>query len=160
MKIFVFACVMIVLSTFLMIFQFEYNNHARHMEKLKYVAEEAAAAATQYYDLPQYSEGKIIFNQSEGTKAADYVIKRNLKLSSSLQPTVSTYWKGPISYKIEFFDDSTGYPATFYTSDDTGESFILNEPSAVVTISAGEARYTKFFSNNNIRLASHTWQGR
>lgn len=160
MKVFIFSCVMLVLSAFFTIFQFEYNNHARHLEKLKFIAEEAAAAATQYYNLTEYAEGKIVFNQAEGIKAAEHILIANLDLTSSLQPTQSTYWRGPMSYDIEFFDDSTGYPSPLYMSAETGEQFILNQPSVVVTIHAGEARYSRFFSNENIRLASHTWEGR
>jgi len=130
------------------------------IHRLKWVAEEAAAAAAQYYDYEEYSQGRKIFNRVEGQKAAEYIIKDMLKLDEFFNPGPYSYWTDTISYEIFFYDDAdlaTG--PIIYTDSDNFFTLAIGEPTVIVKINAGHGRYRTLPNPPiAIRTAAHEWQ--
>lgn len=160
MKSYIMGLAIFLISISFTIFQQDYNLHQQHLYNLKFSAEEAAAAAAQYLDMVQYKNGSLVFNQAEGTKAAEYIIQQQLKLDENFAPTIGSYWQEQVKYKIEFFDDSNSTFPFLYTHETNMLSITVTEPTIVVTIDAGNPRY-RMFANppNAIRVASHSWKG-
>lgn len=160
MKSYIMGFAIFLISMSFTIFQQDYNLHQQHLYSLKFTAEEAAAAAAQYLELNQYKNGRLVFNQAEGTKAAEYIIKQQLKLDDNFAPLFGSYWHDQVQYKIEYFDDSNSTFPFLYTHEMTQISITIAEPTVVVTIDAGKPQY-RMFANppNAIRVASHSWKG-
>lgn len=163
MKAFIVGAAALILSMFFYSFNndFNFNKHANN--ELRFVCEEASVAGTLFQQKDQYSMGKIIFNQEESIKAIEAVIVSMLKLDENLNPTYESYWQERIRYKAYFYDDNnTTYPYLFIDPD-TDFVCLIKEPTVIVTINAGKARYSlQFLKNgpNNIRSAAHTLEGR
>lgn len=163
MKAFLVGAAALILSLFFYSFNNDFNLNKHASNNLRYVCEEASVAGTLFQQKNQFSIGKIVFNQEESLKAIEAVIISMLKLDENLNPTDASYWQDHIIYKAYFYDDSnTVYPFLF-TDPDTGFVYLVKNPSIIVTINAGKARYSlKFLRNGaeNIRSAAHTWEGR
>lgn len=163
MKVFIVAWAIVILYMSGLVFSEDNYNHERELIKLKYVSEEAAAAAAQYQDASYYKDGKFVFNETEGDKAAAYIIQQDLKLDNNFNPTSSSYWKQKVTYTVQYFDDSnTKYPY-LYTDPKGVLNHVITSPTVVVSIDAGKARY-RLISNENIpeayRVAAHSWKDR
>lgn len=164
MKSFIVGITVVLLSTFFITYQQDSNLHQLKLHELKYVAEEVAAAAAQFHDLEEYGEGRLVFNQEEGIKAAEYVLKQTLSLNDDFKPKSGTYYQDQIKLHIEFLDESnTIFPYT-YTDTDTNFTQVITEPSVAVTINAGKARYrVRYIQLDQIdcvRTAIHEWKER
>jgi hypothetical protein len=158
MKIFLLWISLLLVSFIFLQYVDEYNRAERHLLRLKYVAEEAAAAAAQYQDNLQYSNGRKVFNQVEGIKAAEYVIKESLNLDNNFVPQAGSYWRDKITYRIEFFDDSnTAYPM-LYSHPSSRFTLAIGDPTVIVTINAGRPRFSIAPEPSNLfRTAAHEW---
>ncbi len=75
---FLIGVLLIFISAWFTAYQDQYNRYERYMLKAKFDAEEVAAAAAQYFMPIEYSEGKYVFNQQEGIKAAEYILKKKV----------------------------------------------------------------------------------
>lgn len=142
-------------------FQDEYNRAERHLIQLKYIAEEAAAAAAQYHDSVEYSKGKKVFNRVEAIKAAEYVIKKDLNLDNNYIPMEGSYWTDKVTYTIDFFDDSNTIYPYLYSHSSGMFTLAIGDPTVVITINVGKPRY--FIAtppNNMFRTAAHEWKER
>ena len=163
MKPFIFGLATFLLSITCYSFIHDFNLNKHGMAELRMVCEEASAAGTLFTDKNQYSNGKIVFNQTESKNAIEAVIAAMLRLDGDLKPTRESYWQNQIRFKTYFFDDSnTTYPFLF-VDPDTGYTHLVKTPTVIVTINAGKARYTLQFLKNgpdNIRSAAHSWEGR
>lgn len=163
MKVWIFGFICILLLLMYNVFHQDYGLNERHLQDLKVVCEEASVAGALFVDQTEFKDGRIVFNQQESIKAIEAQIQAMLKLSASLSPTSSSYWIDQIKYQAYFFDDSnTTYPHSF-TDTDTGYTTLIKQPTVVVTINAGKARYRlPAFknANDNIRSSSHVWEGR
>lgn len=139
------------------------NAHKRQNEYLKYVCEQTAHSASTYYVTSEYGEGRKVFNQTEGIKIIEHQMKYLLNLDNGFTPAPDTYWQDNVTYKAYFFDDSnTTYPYDFI-DDETGFSKTIKEPTVIVTINAGKARYKVSLipsTGDNIRSAAYEWQER
>ncbi|MFE5324644.1 hypothetical protein ACFQ88_38990 [Paenibacillus sp. NPDC056579] len=160
MKVFILSIVLVLLATIMMVNSQDHNTAQRYLYDLKFVAEEAAAAAAQYYVKNQYAQGRYQFDQDKGIVAAEYVIKKNLKLDDQFVPLSNSYWQEKITYSIEFFDDlNTTYPYLYqHTSGDF--TLAIGDPTVVVTINAGKARYRVLTAPSLYRTAAHTFKER
>lgn len=126
---------------------------------LEFVAQEAAAAAAQYYDYMEYSQGRKVFNQIEGIKAVEYIIKSDLNLDVSFTPSVNSYWSDPITYQIFFYDDSNTVFPIIYTDSETNYVLTIGDPTIIVKINAGKGRYRLITTQPRaIRTAAHEWK--
>lgn len=145
-----------------LVFQQDYNLHQLHSDNIRYVAEEAAAGAAQYFNLSKYADGIFEFNQAESIRAAEYIIKKDLKLNGDFTPIANTYWQDQITYTIEFFDDTNTVYPYLYTSPVANYTETIAEPTVIVTINCGTPRYRVPFVNppDAIRLAAHAWKER
>lgn len=141
MKEFMLAWAIAIVCVIAMIGQEDTNMHQRQMQKLKFVAEEAAAAGAQYYVKEEYAKGNYVFNKAEGTKAAEYYIKKNLKLDDNFNPTGNNYWTDKVTYTIEFYDDSNTKFPYLYNHSSGMLTKVLTSPSVVVCINTGKPRY-------------------
>ncbi|MEK3911125.1 hypothetical protein [Paenibacillus sp. FSL H7-0331] len=161
MKIFILWMSLFLLNIIFLNIQNEYNRAERHFIQLKYIAEEAAAAATQYYQSIPYSNGTMVFDQTEGIKAAEYVIRQDLNLDNNYIPMPGSYWVDKVTYNIQFFDDSnTTYPI-LYNHSSGFFSKAIGDPTVVVTINVGKPRYSIVAPTNNyFRTAAHEWKER
>ena len=105
----------------------------------------------------------MIFNKTESIKAIEEVIKVHLNLDDNFMPLHNSYWTEKVTYKAYFYDDNNCTYPYLFTDDITGFSYVIRNPTVVVTINAGKARYSLSFiksNSDNIRIAAHTWEGR
>lgn len=160
MKVYIYSLPLIVISFFFLIFQDEYNRLQRHLMVANYHAEEVAAAAAQYIDWTDYAEGRIVFNQFEGQRAAEYLLKKRMLLDDLLMPQTKSYWIDRIQYEIEFFDESNTVFPYLYQNPTTNYTRVLESPSVVVTIYLGRGRLSFYESPEYFRTAAHAWKGR
>ncbi len=161
MKSFIIGMALFYVSMIFTIFQQDYNMHQEKLYELKFVAEESAAAASQYLQEQPYAEGKIVFNQIEGIKATEYIIKNQLRLDDNMMPKSNSYWQEQVSYTIHFYDDATtSFPYTYSTNDGTFV-LVMTEPMVLISINAGKPRYRLYnHVPDAIRIAGHGWSDR
>lgn len=163
MKVFLIWMCLLVVDFMFLDFQDQYNRAERQSIRLKYIAEEAAAAAAQFYDYQEYALGRKVFNQAEGIRAAEAVIKNNLFLDNDFMPAENSYWTEQITYTIEFFDDSnTTYPY-LYEHASSYFTLAIGDPTVIVTINAGKPRFPVYITSNPpdiFRTAAHEWKQR
>lgn len=161
MKSYIVGIALFIVFMIFTFYQYDYNMYQEQVYNLKFVAEEAAAAAAQYVYVSKYAEGDLVFNYEEGILAAEYIISKNLKLDDNFFPKVNTYWQEQIKYNIYFFDDSNStYPVLY---EDIGTNFILTitEPTVVIKINAGKPRYKLINSlPDTITTSAHEWKGK
>ena len=179
MKEFIVGIGLFIVFTFSIIYQHDYNRHQEEIHRLKAVSEEVAAAASQYFNRSQYGEGFYVFNELEGIKAAEIVIRTNLYLNDDLSPKNYSYWKNTdkVKYQMDLISstkivsvtngvisktvpDTTPFPKTYsFIHYGVQRSPILFGPSVVVTINTGKASYTLIDilqRGNNFRTSIHT----
>jgi hypothetical protein len=163
MKPFIIGVAALLLSLIFYLFLHDFNMNRQAFEDLKVVCEEASVAGALFIDQEEYSEGRIVFNQAESIKAIEAVIKTMLRLDDNMMPTPESYWQEQVTYRTYFYDDSnTVYPYLF-VDPETGYTHLIKSPYVVVTINAGEGRYTLPFLRtglDNIRSSGHTWEDR
>ncbi len=161
MKSYIIGIALFILFMFFTIFQSDYNRHQEQLQLLKYVAEEAAAAAAQYIIPNYYKEGYLVFNQTAGNLSANSVVRENMRLDSNLQPTLYSHWKEQISYMIDYYDDlNTEYPYEL-SRPEFNLVLMITAPTVIVTLNAGKADY-RFYKEppDILTLAAHEWQDR
>ncbi len=129
--------------------------------RLKFHIQEAAAAAAQYIELEDYGQGRMVFNQVEAVRAAEYVLQRNLHLNDDFSPDKHSYWQETVRYEIEFYDESnTSFPY-LYEHDSNYFTLLLTDPTVIVTVDAGPSRLRLWNDSQGIvRTGAHTWQER
>lgn len=165
MKPFLMGVATLIFSLTFYLFIHDYNENKLANNELRIVCEEASVAGSLFIDLEEYSEGRIVFNQGQGDKAIRDIIIKSLKLDESLSPKVNSYWRDPIKYEVYYFDDSnTNFPYYSFKDEliEKDIEIIIKEPQVIVTINAGNGRYTLPFLRNlsdNIRSSSHSWSG-
>lgn len=158
---FLIGVLLIFISAWFTAYQDQYNRYERYMLKAKFDAEEVAAAAAQYFMPIEYSEGKYVFNQQEGIKAAEYILKKRLELDNAFKPSLNTYWTDTITYKIEFFDDSNTIYPYLYTHESSYFTEVITNPTVVVTINLGKPRFSTISNPTEVfRTAAHTFRER
>lgn len=161
MKHFIVGWAIVLLCLNAMIYRQDSHMFQRQLIKLKFVCEEAAAAGAQYYVKTEYKNGYFVFNKEEGTKAAEYIIKTQLKLNNELMPLVDSYWRDKVTYTITFYDDSNIVYPYLYTHSSGALAHVVTSPTVIVSINAGKARYRQMISPPTaIRVAAHAWKGR
>jgi hypothetical protein len=178
MKIFIITVAVVIVYSFTMVFAQDYRQAQRNSYRLKYVCEELSATGAAFYDLEDYSEGYTIFNTGEGIKAIKDQLTNLLSVDGSLTPIDNSYWLEPIRYKVYFYDDSgvckvysNGsfesegafvYGET-HKDDWTAYNTVISDPTVVVSINAGQARFRLKFLDyipDIIRSSSHKWEVR
>jgi hypothetical protein len=178
MKIFIITVAVVIVYSFTMVFAQDYRQAQRNSYRLKYVCEELSATGAAFYDLEDYSEGYTIFNTEEGIGAIREQITNLLSVDSSLTPVDNSYWLEPIKYMVYFYDDSGickvysngsfereeafTYGST-HEDDWTAYNTVISDPTVVVSINAGPARFRVKFLDvipDIIRSSSHDWEGR
>lgn len=160
MKYLIIGVAVAVLFCYVLVYNEDHRAAQRYNNELRFVAEEAAAAAAQYFNKEQYGLGKYQFNQAEGIKAAEYVIKKNLLLDNDFNPLPESYWTEKVSYTIEFFDHlNTTFPI-LYEHQASNYSLALGDPTVVVTLNAGKGRYRLLDTPDMIRTSAFTQKSR
>jgi hypothetical protein len=162
MKSLIVGLALSILFVSFTIYQQDHNSYIRALESLKYVADECSASASLYFDKSEYAEGRMVFNQSEGIKAIEYILKKGLKLDDSLNPLPNTYWTEQVDYKVYFYDDSNSTFPFLFVDPDTSFTKTISEPTVIVTINAGKPRYRLSFitASDAIRSSSYEYEGR
>jgi len=177
-KIFIITIAVVILYSFTVVFTQDYRQAQRNSYRLKYVCEELTATGASFYDLEEYSEGYTIFSTGEGIGAIRNQMTRLLSVDSSMNPTANSYWSKNVEYKVYFYDDS-GICKVYtngnlereeafaygdlHKDDWTSYNTIISDPTVVVTINAGSARFRLRFLDplpDIIRSSSHEWEGR
>jgi len=165
MKPFLMGIATLIFSLTFYLFIHDYNGNKLANNELRIVCEEASVAGSLFIDLEKYSEGQIVFDQGQGDAAIRDIIIESLKLDESLSPKMNSYWRSPIKYEVYYFDDSnTNFPYYSFKDEliEKDIEIIIKEPQVIVTINAGNGRYTLPFLRNlsdNIRSSSHSWSG-
>ncbi|MCT4687481.1 hypothetical protein [Vallitalea sp.] len=162
MKPFIFTLAMLILFSIFLTYQTDNNTYNRQLEKLKQVADECSAAAGLFYDEDSYSAGLTIYNQEEGKKAIEYIIKKNLGLIDEHSPSDKSYWKDAIKYKVIFFDNSNTVFPYSYTDDLNRFTKLISEPTIIVEINAGKPSFRlKFLQlKNAVRSSAYEYLDR
>jgi hypothetical protein len=122
--------------------------------------------------------GTTGLNTEEGINAIKGQITSLLSVDNSLTPVDSSYWSEQIEYKVYFYDDSEICKVYFngsferevaftygstHEDDWTSYNIVISDPTVVVSINAGPARFrVKFLDllQDIIRNSSHEWKGR
>ena len=156
MKIFIITVAVLIVYSFTMVFAQDFRQAQRNSYRLKYVCEELSATAASFYDLEDYSEGYTIFNTEEGINAIKEQITSLLFVDSSSTPVDNSYWSKQMKYKVYFYDDSGICKVYFNGSFEREEAFtygsvheddwisyntVISDPTVVVSINAGPARF-------------------
>lgn len=165
MKWFLMGSAFLVISTWFTLFQDQHDRHTLESEHVKWTAEQAAAAAAQYFVKNRYAEGFYVFNQAEGIQAAEYIIKSNLELDDNFDPLPGSYWTERVTYTIEFYDDDTiastgtctGYPC-LYIHPTNDFSLAIAYPTVIVSIYTGKARYSIIAAPDVYRTGAYEWR--
>lgn len=159
MKSYIIGISLFVLFAIFTIFQVDYNKHQEQLYLLKYIAEEAAAAAAQFTVVEHYKDGYLVFNQEAGDLAARRVLKESMNLNNSLLPINNYYWVEQVEYTVYYFDDfNTNYPYHF-NSQEINFEIIVSAPTVIVIINAGQPEYSLTKSVPDlIAVAAHEWQ--
>jgi hypothetical protein len=178
MKIFIITVAVVIVYSFTMVFAQDYRQAQRNSYRLKYVCEELSATGSAFYDLKDYSEGYTIFNTEDGIKAIKDQLINLLSVDDSLIPVDNSYWLEPIKYKVYFYDDSgvckvysngsfereeAFVYGNIHKDDWTAYNTVIYDPTVVVSINAGQARFrVKFLDSipDIIRSSSHEWEVR
>lgn len=159
MKSYIIGVSLFIVFAIFTTFQVDYNKHQEQRHLLKYFAEEAAAAAAQFTISTYYKDGYLVFNQSEGDLAARRVLKENMSLDENFLPFNNNYWMEQIDYMVYYCDDlNTDYPYKF-NEQNIGFEILIKEPTVVVIINAGKAKYSLMKNIPDIvAVAAHEWQ--
>lgn len=162
MKPFLFTLAMLLLFVVFLTYQTDHNLHVRQLERLKQVADECSSSAGLFYDEGLFSEGKTIYNQVEGEKIIDYIIKANLRLDNNFVPLSDSYWKDTVTYSVTYLDNSnTTFPYNYI--DPNGRfTKTIGEPAIIVIINAGKSPYRLTFlkPKDAIRTSAYEyWNG-
>lgn len=161
MKTFIISGALVILCTAFLLFQDDHDRHERMLFNLKFAAEEAAAAGAQYADPVQYAEGKLVFDRTEGTKAAEYEIRQLLHLDERFDPLPGHVLKERVRFWIEFYDDgNTSFPY-HYEDPYSHLKLTLTDATVIVRLNEGKALYRLQSDAPDLyRIAAHTWQQR
>lgn len=162
MKELIMGLALMLVFTIFLFFQHDSNLHQEKEVELKALAQEAAAAAAQYFDREEYGNGYYEFVETEGTKAATDVIKAGLRLDDGMRPTNRSYWRnvGQITFDIQYIDHSefSSFPQNYSYVHPRGDlDLVLFGPSVIVTIHTGKANYTSIPINiDSHQIGIHT----
>lgn len=163
MKPFLIGMASFLLAAMLYSFVHDYNLNRHALNELRLTCEEASAAGALFIQNEDYSRGQKLFNKTESLKAIDAVMQEILKLDEDMNPVMGSYWRDTVQYSAYFYDDSnTVYPYSF-EDPSTGFTTLVTEPTVIVTINAGKARYAMTLLMNGpdtIRSAAHEWKER
>jgi len=177
-KIFIITIAVVILYSFTVVFTQDYRQAQRNSYRLKYVCEELSATGASFYDLEEYSEGYTVFIAGEGMGAIRDQMTSLLSVDSSMAPVENSYWSKNVEYKVYFYDDSgicrvytngslereeAFVYSDLHKDDWTTYNIVISDPTVVVTINAGPARFRLRFLDplpDIIRSSSHEWQER
>lgn len=177
MKPLLVGLALIILYSMFIVYQQDNNVFIRQLENLKYVADEAAASGALFFDEAEYSEGRKVYNRTEGNKAIAYMIKNLLRLDNTFTPMADSYWIDTINYDVYYFDDSkimSKYsngvlvqeePFEYgFMFEETKANYIkyIDSPTIIVTINAGKPKFRLSFINPTdvIRSSGYEYLGR
>lgn len=193
MKAFIAGVAVLIILLLIITFWQDHLNYRLQAEFLKHCADEASASAMLYYD-NYYNDdtenpvkigknlGQVVFNESEGIKAIEYILKNWLKLEGvgNLTPKADSYYKDEINYTAYFFneviDESLGevFSCNVYKNGKRideecfktiNRSYIYKDnylkyeklittANVIITINAGKARFRLAFIKEPILIRS------
>ena len=181
MKEFIVSFGIVMAFTLALFYQNDYNIHQEEIHRLKFVSEEVAAAAAQFFDRERYGDGYYVFNAQEGIRGAEHVLEQGLYLNEDLSPKPYAYWRQAekIEYTVDLvssintkrvvngnistdINESHVFPKTYnFTHFGKTKSVVLFGPSVIVTVKTGKPRYRLVADSllvDNHRTAIHTWE--
>lgn len=163
MKWFITGWAFLVLAAFGLVYQHNYNLHQEQIDYLKYVAQEAAAGAAQYFSEEKYGDGYLVYNQTEGNKAANAIVKELLYLNDDMSPTNKTYWKqtNKVTVELQYFDEENyTFPYDYTYEHPNGSThFIMYGPSVIVKVNVGKAKYDWLSNDKELyRIGMYTFE--
>lgn len=109
MKPFIVGLAIIIFFLFLLVFWQDHLNYRIDRQVLKYCAEEASSSAMLYFRPDEFNTGIKVFDENEGKKAIEQVIRYWLKLGDYEFDGI-----GKVSYTAYFFDDYTDSSGKLY----------------------------------------------
>jgi len=158
MLVFILGLAVTIVSSFGLVMQQDHHIHQTQYQNLKFYSEEASAAAAQYLDLEEFSEGNFVFNQEEGRKAGESIIRENLNLNEDLEPEEGSYFEDTFEVEFLFYDDTNlDEEAIIYSSGKF--HVVITEPTVVVRINAGDSRHRLIEPIKIMQVSAHSWEG-
>lgn len=91
MKSFITFIAILSVAVSIVIYDTDMGAYMQKQEKIKALAEDAAAGAALYYDEYSYGQGYMVFNRKEGIKFIDGILK-------------GKFPEDEISYDLEYFE--------------------------------------------------------
>lgn len=166
MKNFIITLAILLAFATLIVFQTDSNNLATEKEKLKYVCEDASNAATLNINTESFGNGYLVYDYDKANEDLFNIIKLKLSLDQTNIP--ARYYTAPISYSVYYFDDTLVQKTYIngvkqdnkefrygdeWTEPVTGKVIRIEDPMAIVTISAGAPKMRLAFLANKVTVS-------
>lgn len=176
MKTFIIGVALTILLSTVMIFKIDNDEYQLTQDRYKTIANNAADAASLYYNKGQFSNGMKVFDKNSGNQATKDIIFKGLNLDSERKGGITQYALGRHDYYIYFFDE-TGVLSkykneSFLSSEDivfpytfeealTGYKTQVTEPTVLITIDAGKFDFRESFIHDQelIRTSGYEYVG-
>ncbi len=193
MKVLIAGMAILIILVMMICFWQDHLNYRLQTEFLKHCTDEASASAMLYYDNYYNSDvhnlvklgknyGQVVFNEVEGIKAIETVLKHWLKLEGNgkLTAMADSYFKDEINYTVYFFNEVSDEKLSeifscsvykngkkieeecFKTKDrsymyrDTELNYekLITSANVIITINAGRASFRLSFIKKPIMIRS------
>ena len=173
MKPLLVGVALIIIIMIMLVFQVDNYNYRLESIFLKYCSDEASNSASLFYDESNYKDGYKVFNEKEGIKSIENVIKNYLKTDNLLIPLKNSYWSDKIQYTVYFFNDNLtcniykngiwsktfnfSYPY-MYVDEELKYNKSISKACVIVTINAGKTRYRLSFLEKPVCIRSSGYE--
>ena len=149
MKTFLTFLGLLVVCLSLLCFTSDMDRYAKLQLHMKALAEECAAGSVLFTDDVSYSQGLVVFHESDAVEYVDYMMRR-----AQSDPL---FLKGHLTAEIRLFDDEKGYDGLI------AYHIYQVRPCSVVRVSwsGPDLFHLPFFSLTEAeRTAVYEWAGR
>jgi hypothetical protein len=137
MKILLMGVAVIIIAVFCLVTNTKMELLKRNYNYLEVVATEASCSGAMFLVSSEFSQGRLVFNQTECNKAVDYQIKSMLHLDDSYNTNL--YWIDQIQYEVLYFDDSNTVFPVQYSDPEVNIVKTIGDPTVIVKINAGDS---------------------
>lgn len=154
MKIYLVGIGILLILSFSFLFTVDSNQYIEQDSLLDNTVKDCANAAALYLDLEEYSEGFLVFNDSEGLAVIEDILSEKYGLDNDLV-SENNFLPNTFSYEVHYFDDSL-YHRTYIDgslsaensfsygtlfTDCRGVERLIVYPTVIVQVNAGNADF-------------------
>ena len=106
MKNIVITLALLVLCSFILLYQLDADLMERETYRVKAACDRISSAASLCIDGDAYALGQIVFSYDRGNDLAFEMLRDNLGYDESYYPEANDYFSGQASMRLYYFDDS------------------------------------------------------